>query len=267
MPFKCREKGCRKRFSVRTGTVMEASNIGYQSWAIAICLLMTSLKSVSSMKLHRVLGITQKSAWFLAHRLREAWKRADDPFLGPAECDETYIGGVRKKMSNAKRRELWGTGRGGVRMTTVVGVKDRRTNQISAAVVEGTDARTLHAFIEDRVAATARVFTDDHRGYVGVICDHDTVNHGDGEYVRGEVHTNGIESFWSMLKRAHKGTFHKISPKHMDRYVTEFSGRHNMRGLDTEDQMKQLMAGMKGRRLRYPDLIAYNGLDSGAWPF
>ena len=254
MPFRCREKGCRKRFSVRTKTVMEASNIGYQNWAIAIYLMMTSLKSVSSMKLSRDLGITQKSAWFIAHRLREAWKQIDESLAGPIEADETYMGGIRKNMPRSKRKQL--TGRGTIGKTIVIGVKDRRTNRISAAVIENTDTETLHAFIEDRACHTAKVFTDDHAGYVGMIMDHDSVNHSDGEYVRGDVHTQGIESFWSVLKRAHKGTFHKISPKHLDRYVTEFAGRHNMRELDTEDQMKQLMAGMVGRRLKYDDLTA-----------
>ncbi len=255
MPFRCREKSCRKRFSVRTGTVMEASNIGYQNWAIAIYLLMTSLKSVSSMKLSRGLGITQKSAWFLAHRLREAWKKkVEDPFLCPAEVDETYMGGQRKNMARSKRKHM--TGRGAVGKTVVVGVKDRRTNCISAAVVEGTDARTLKAFIKDRVTHETKIFTDDLVSYVGIIADHDTVNHSSGEYVRGEVHTNGIESFWSMLKRAHKGTFHNINAKHMDRYVTEFAGRHNMCDLDTGEQMSELMGGMIEKRLRYRDLIS-----------
>ena len=266
MPYRCRQRECRKRFSVRTKTVMEASNLGYQVWAVAIHLLMTSLKSVSGMKLHRDLGVTQKSAWFLAHRLREAWHRIKDPFLGPVEADETYMGGIRKNMSKSRRRQL--TGRGAVGKTVVVGVKDRKTNRISAAVVEGTDACTLQAFIEDRVSHTAKVFTDEHGGYVGLLVDsHESVNHSADEYVRDEAHTNGVESFWSMLKCAHKGTFHKISPQHMDRYITEFAGRHNMRSLDTEEQMRQLMAGMKGRRLRYPDLIAPNGLESGARPF
>ena len=267
MPFRCRVKGCRKRFSVKTGSVMEASNVGYQNWAIAIYLMMTSLKGVSSMKLHRDLGVTQKTAWFMTHRIREGLKGPGGPFLGPVEADESYFGGKRANMSKAKRKTL--TGRGAVGKSIVVGVKDRRTNQVSAAVVEGTDAHTLQTFIEDRVGDEATVFTDEHGGYVGIMLDHERVNHSAGEYVRRdkpEVHIQGMESFWAMLKRAYKGTFHKISPKHLDRYVTEFSGRHNMRGLDTPKQMAELLAGMVGRRLRYPDLIADNGLSSGARP-
>ena len=256
MPYRCREKECRKRFSVRTRSVMEGSNLGYQTWAIAIYLLMTSLKSVSSMKLHRDLGITQKSAWFLAHRLREAWKEADDVFLGPVEADEAYFGGRRKNMHKAKHRSLSGAGPLAGK-TIVVGVKDRQTNKVSASVVEDTTAYTLQTFVEDRVAPDAMVYTDDSRSYRGLIFhDHESVNHSDGEYVRGDAGTQGIESFWSMLKRAHMGTFHKISPKHLDRYVTEFTGRHNAREADTLDQMANIARGMMGRRLKYRDFVA-----------
>ena len=195
---------------------MEASNLGYQTCVVALYLLMTGLNSASSMKMHGDLGVTQKSAWFLAHRLREAWQLIDDPFLGPVDADETYMGGIRQNRSKSKRRRI--TGRGTVGETVVVGVKDRKSNRISAAAVEGTDACTLQAFIEDRVSYTAKVFTDEHGGYVGLLVDdHQSANHSAGEYVRDEAHTNGVESFWSMLKRAHNGTFHKITPKHMDR--------------------------------------------------
>ena len=255
MTHRCRDCDGRPMFSLKTGTVMQSSKLGYQTWALATYLVTTSLKGVSSMKLHRDLKITQKSAWHLAHRLRETWKSVGDPFLGPVEADETYMGGKRKNMPKAKRKAL--TGRGGAGKTVVAGVKDRATNRVSAAVVDGTDAITLQSFVEDRVVADAQVYTDDHRSYQDMpFFEHASVRHSDGEYVRGEAHTNGIESFWSMLKRAHTGTFHKISPKHMDRYVTEFAGRHNARGRDTVDQMEIMVEGMSGRRLRYPDLIS-----------
>ena len=124
-------------------------------------------------------------------------------------------------------------------------------------MVKNVEAETLRSFIEDRVASDAQVYSDDHASYGGLIFhDHESVRHSHGEYVRGTVHTNGMESFWAMLKRAHKGTFHKISEKHLDRYVTEFAGRHNDRHSGTEQQMRNLVEGMSGRRLRYPDLIA-----------
>lgn len=264
MPFRCREKECgRPRFSTKTGTVMEGSKIGFQDWLIAMFLLTTSLKSVSSMKLHRDIGITQKSAWFLAHRLRDALSQnTDKPFAGPVEVDETYFGGKRRNMSNSKRAGL--KGRGAVDKTAVVGAKDRASKKVSAKVVNSTDKKTLQGFVKDNAAKSAKVYTDDAASYDGMKFDHETVKHSLSEYVKGDVHTNGIESLWSMLKRAHKGTFHKLSPKHLDRYVQEFAGRHNIREQDTNEQLNSLLDGMEFKRLKYHDLIADNGLDSEA---
>ena len=165
---------------------MEGSNLGYQTWAIAIYLMMTSLKSVSSMKLHRDLGITQKSAWFLAHRVREAWKEIDDVFLGPVEADEAYFGGRRKNMHKAKLRELRDAGPLAGK-AIVAGVKDRQTNKVSAGVVPDTTGYTtgytLQTFVEDRVAPDATVYTDESRSYKGLIFhEHESVNHTAGEY-------------------------------------------------------------------------------------
>ena len=262
MPYRCREKECRKRFSVRAGTVMQSSNLGYQVWAMAIYLCLTSLKGVSSMKLHRDLKITQKSAWHLAHRIRKALESSGGMFSGPVEVDETYMGGRRANMPQVKRERL--SGRGATHMTAVVGAKDRATNQVAAQVVTRTDKPTLHGFIAAHAAPDATIYTDEGAAYTTLPNPHEAVNHKAMEYVRGDVHTNGMESFWSMLKRAHKGTFHKMSPKHLDRYVTEFESRHNFRDDDTIDQMGAVVLGMDCKRLKYADLIAPNGLDSGA---
>ena len=262
MPFRCREKECAKLFSTKTGTVMEGSKIGYQDWVIASFLMMTSLKSVSSMKLHRDLGITQKSAWFLAQRLRVALSQEVALFSGPVEVDETYFGGKRRNMSKAKRTKL--EGRGPVGKMAVVGAKDRATKQVAAKVVMSTDKDTLQGFVKDHAAPGATVYTDDAGAYEALPFDHAVIKHSLSEYVRGDVHTNGIESLWSMLKRAYIGTFHKLSPKHLDRYIQEFAGRHNVRELDTADQLVSISEGMRGKRLRYEQLIADNGLDSGA---
>ena len=148
--------------------------------------------------------------------------------------------------------------------TAVVGMKDRARNEVAAKVVERTDAETLQSFIVDHADAFATVYTDDSSAYASLPFDHDTVKHSVGEYVKGQAHTNGVESFWSMLKRAHKGTFHKISPKHLDRYVQEFAAKHNMRDADTLAQMRETVARLIGRNLLYRDLIADNGLSSGA---
>ena len=264
MPYRCREKECAKRFSAKTGTVMEGSKLGFQTWIIATFLLSTNLKSVSSMKLHRDLEINQRSAWFLAHRLRVALAREGGLFSGPVEVDETYMGGRRKNMSNARRKALEGTGRGAVGKVAVVGAKDRATRRVAARVVHGTDKPTLQGFVANHAASGAKVFTDDASAYEGLPFDHATVKHSLSEYVKGDVHTNGIESLWSMLKRAHKGTFHKLSEKHLDRYVQEFASRHNLRDEDTLDIMAAVATGMEHKRLRYRDLIADNGLPSGA---
>ncbi len=264
MPYRCREKKCAKRFSAKTGTVMEGSKLRFQVWMIATYLLSTSLKSVSSMKLHRDLNINQRSAWFLAHRLRVALANREGVFAGPIEADETYMGGRRTNMPKAKRKEL--TGRGTVGKTAVAGVKDRATNRVVAKVVPSTDSRTLQSFIRDHAGEDAVIYTDEHGAYAGLAADfeHEAVIHSVGEYVRGMAHTQGIESFWAMLKRAHKGTFHKVSPKHLQRYVDEFAGRHNVWDADTIDIMATFASGALGKRLRYRELIAGNGLPSGA---
>ena len=256
LPYYC--PACKRAFSVRIGTALERSKVPLRKWVFAIYLEMTSLKGVSSMKLHRDIGVTQKTAWFMLHRIREAWaaERAS-VFSGPVEADETYVGGKRKNMSNAKRKAMKGTGPAAGK-AVVVGAKDRETKRVSALVIEHTDAPTLQGFVREHAEPGATVFTDESKSYGGLgrDFDHEAVNHSTGEYVRGMAHTNGIESFWAMLKRAHKGVYHQISPKHLQRYVSEFAGRHNVRDKDTIDQMGAVVTGMVGKRLMYRDLIA-----------
>ncbi len=213
MPFRCREKACgRKRFSVKTRSVMDCSKVSYQDWLLALFLVSTNLKGESSMKLHRDLGITRKTAWFLAHRIREALSQGSTvSYSGPVEVDETYVGGKRKNMPNSKRKEM--TGRGPVGKTAVVGAKDRATNHVAAKVVQTTDKETLQSFVKEHAAKDATVYTDDATAYETLPFDHDSVKHSLQEYVKGDIHTNGIESLWSLLKRAHKGTSHKPVPE------------------------------------------------------
>ena len=251
-PYRCRERACRKSFSVKTGTLLHSSNLPLRKWAIAVFLYSTNLKGVSSMKLHRDLGISQKAAWYMAHRIRGTWSAGADRFAGPVEVDEMYIGGKERNKHERKKRHA---GRGSVGNTAVAGAKDRATNQVSAAVVADTEADTLRGFVRERSAPGAAVYSDGHAAYRG-LPHHAAVQHSVGEYVRGQAHTNGIESFWSMLKRGYTGTYHRMSPKHLPRYIAEFEGRHNLRPLDTVEQMARMAQGAAGKRLTYRKLTA-----------
>ena len=252
MPFRCRD--CKKYFSVKTGTVLQSSNLPLKTWVWAIFLESTSLKGISSMKLHRDLGVTQTTAWFMLQRIREGLVPNADAFEGPVEVDEAYFGGLEKNKHEWKKANL---GRGAAGKTAVVGMKDRRTGKVTAEVVENTSAATLQQFVYDNTEIGAIVYTDEAKAYqsmIGVL--HEAVKHSVSEYVNGMAHTNGVESFWAVLKRTYHGVYHHISKKHLNRYVAQFAGKNNLRNMDTIDQMQHIVTGMVGRRLLYRELVA-----------
>ncbi len=250
-PFRC--KDCRKDFSIKTGTLMQGSKLPLGTWAIAFYLFSTHLKGVSSMKLHRDLAVTQKTAWHLAHRIRETLKDNPGQFFGPVEIDETYIGG---KEGNKHQDKKLNAGRGPVGKSAVVGARDQDTGQIAAKHIPFTDKDALQGFVRETTEIGAVVYTDEARAYEGMPHrSHWTVQHSAGEYVKRQATTNGIESFWALLKRGINGTYHHVSSKHLGRYVTEFSGRHNSRPMDTEAIMGRMARGTTGKRLPYAGLI------------
>ena len=261
MPYRCRD--CRRFFSIRTGSSIQNSKLPLRTWVFATYFYVMHRKGISSVELAKFMEVTQKTAWFMLHRLREAWDEHDlDRFDGPVEVDETHVGGILSRMHAKDRRAARRMKSFG--KSIVVGIRDRPTRQVRAKVVDRTDAETLQGFVVEHADAFATVYTDEARPYMGLPFAHETISHGSGEYVRGDVSTNGIESFWAIFKRAHKGIYHKFSPKHLGRYVREFCWRNNTRELGTLDRMRDTFSGLVGRRLPYAALIAPNGLRSGA---
>ncbi len=253
MPYRC--KDCRKHFSVRTGTVLAESRLPLHKWLMAIYMMTTARKGIPSTQMAKELGVTQKSSWFLAQRIRETWMNNKNNDKGNyLQVDETYLGGKEANKHTSKKLRQ---GRGSVGKTTVLGsVNENGT--VNTKISHDVKRHSLHNFVYANANIGATVVTDAFPAYRGLNkCgfDHKVVNHSVGEYIRDKAHTNGIESFWALLKRGYYGVYHHMSPKHLHRYINEFSFRHNTSKMDTINFIGLTVEKMTGKRLTYKDLI------------
>lgn len=247
-------KQCKKNFTVKQGTIMEDSPIGLDKWLTAIWMIANAKNGISSWEVHRAIGITQKSAWFLLHRIRLAMQRGSfEKLSGQIEADETFIGGKARNMHKDKR-EAKIKGRGPTGKAIVMGIL-QRAGEVKTKVVSNRDRETLQAEIRNNVQLGSEVMTDALPSYEGLNPDfvHQVVNHA-LEYVRGHVHTNGIENFWSLVKRCLSGTYVSVMPFHLFRYLDEQSFRFNYRKFNDSQRFLLACSTMAGRRLTYKDL-------------
>ena len=252
--YKCR--ACQKPFTATMGTLYERSHIPLHKWLYAMYLLVTARKGISSLQLSKEIGITQKSAWFMLHRLREACGPGMEKLRGIIEIDETYVGGVERNKHETKKLKA---GRGAVGKTAVLAMRERGGRTV-AMPAENVDMATVKKAIFDRVEIGSTIHTDEaavYQGLDGLFFTHDTVNHSEGEFVRGNVTTNGVESVFAVFKRGLIGVYHHVSPDHLGRYTNEFAFRlseGNVRQ-HTLDRLESLTLGTAGKRLTYKDLI------------
>jgi transposase-like protein len=253
--WKCMNKVCHKQFSVKVGTVMEDSPITLDKWLAAVWLITNAKNGISSYEVMRALGITQKSAWFLMHRIRLAMQTGTfEKLSGQVEADETYIGGLARNMHRSEHsRKVTGTG--GKGKVAVMGLLER-DGKVRAKVINNATQLTLHAEVRSNVEAGAELFTDGWKGYSGLHQEyiHQVIDHAE-KYVDGQIHTNGIENFWSLLKRGIKGTYVSVEPFHLFRYLDEQTFRFNERKGKDADRFIKTVRQIAGKRLTFDELI------------
>ncbi|WP_410219930.1 IS1595 family transposase [Pedobacter sp.] len=257
--YKCKSKECAKKFTVTTGTVFENTKISLRYWFAAMYLCTAHKKGISSLQLSRDLNITQKTAWFLLHRIREMLKQDNNKKLnGVVEVDETYVGG--KNINRHESKKLTGT-HGGSGKAMVVGAIER-DGSVKTFIVPNADATNLEKVMVDAIDERATLVSDGHPGYNGIakhVAKHISVKHGRGtkKYITyGDAHTNNIEGFWSHLKRGIVGIYHYVSPKHLHRYCNEFAFRYNTRKIEDVVRFDDAIRLCDNKRLRYSDLIS-----------
>src|SRR5258705_5589627 len=254
--WQCKSAHKQRQFSAKVGTIFEDSPLGLDKWLAAVWMIVNAKNGVSSYEIHRALGVTQKTAWFMEHRIRLAMQSGS--FLkkmnGHVEVDETFIGGAARNMHKG-RRKAYGTGHGG--KVAVQGLLERHGGEVRAMVVGGTRRQHLAPNVVDHIEFGSQVYTDAHTAYVGLDHNyiHNVINHAH-QYVNGHIHTNGIENFWSLLKRSLKGTYVSVEPFHLFRYLDEQAFRfNNRREMNDADRFSLAITGIVGRRLTYKNLI------------
>lgn len=262
--WECKGDHAKRQFSAKVGTVFEDSPIGLDKWFAAIWMVANCKNGVSSYEVARALGVTQKSGWFMLHRIRLAMQAGSlEKAHGEVEADETFVGGRAKNMHKAKREKTMKGGRGAVGKAIVMGVlergRDGEDSRVRARVIESVKTAELQGEVRNAVEPGSHLYTDAATGYRGLSGEyqHAVVDHM-VEYVRGRVHTNGLENFWSLLKRGLRGTYVSVEPYHLPRYLDEQVFRFNARGTNDHGRFAGVLSRVAGLRLTYRDLTGHD---------